>query len=220
MAKKLIKLETGKDIISCLPEYIICKILGSLSIGDAIRTSFLSRDWRYKWRKIPDLIFDGQSFSNEQVNPSLIRRNYLRKVNQTLFLHRGNIVRRFEFSSRWEVVSSKVDKWMDHLKLQHLKVENGSLSTSDMFWKNLDDNNSNFDNLKNFMINNVHGSKSELKFIEYIFGMTPLLQVSIIYINWEDIPFGKAKMGDILIQLLSFKKASGANVIIPKPQSD
>lgn len=130
MAKKLIKLETGKDIISCLPEYIICKILGSLSIGDAIRTSFLSRDWRYKWRKIPDLIFDGQSFSNEQVNPSLIRRNYLRKVNQTLFLHRGNIVRRFEFSSRWEVVSSKVDKWMDHLKVissvQELKLEFGT----------------------------------------------------------------------------------------------
>jgi len=86
-----------------------------------------------------------------------------------------------------------------------------------MFWKAENNNSLSFNNLQFFDVVMVRGSKSELKFIEYIFGNTPSLEVSKIEIDWKHIPFGGGQMGDILIELLSYKKVSTAEVIIGKP---
>ncbi|KMZ59779.1 hypothetical protein ZOSMA_658G00010 [Zostera marina] len=86
-----------------------------------------------------------------------------------------------------------------------------------MFWNDLKSSSSNFNYLKIFDVSNVHGSESKLRFIAYIYEITPMIEVSNIKINWENIPFGKDEMGNILIELLSFKRASGAKVIIKKP---
>ncbi|KAK9052108.1 hypothetical protein SSX86_028736 [Deinandra increscens subsp. villosa] len=43
------------DIITTLPQTIIETILCLLEIEEAARTSILSREWRYKWTKIPKL---------------------------------------------------------------------------------------------------------------------------------------------------------------------
>lgn len=51
-----------RDVISNLPEDIINLILVHLPIRDAIRTSILSTNWRYKWDSIPDLVFDRHCF--------------------------------------------------------------------------------------------------------------------------------------------------------------
>ncbi|KMZ62326.1 hypothetical protein ZOSMA_472G00010 [Zostera marina] len=75
---------------------------------------------------------------------------------------------------------------------EHLEEDGTSLSTSDEFWN--DQRNfsfSSFDNLKEFDITNVHGSKSELRFIKYILGKAPLLEVSNIKIDWKTIAFGE-----------------------------
>ncbi|XP_076945511.1 F-box/FBD/LRR-repeat protein At1g13570-like [Bidens hawaiensis] len=45
------------DIITTLPQTIIETILCLVPIKDAARTSILSREWRYKWTKIPKLVF-------------------------------------------------------------------------------------------------------------------------------------------------------------------
>jgi len=45
------------DIITTLPQVIIETILCLLPIEDAARTSILSKEWRYKWTKIPNLAF-------------------------------------------------------------------------------------------------------------------------------------------------------------------
>ncbi|KAI7750560.1 hypothetical protein M8C21_016412 [Ambrosia artemisiifolia] len=45
------------DIITTLPQPIIETILCLLRIDEAARTSILSREWRYKWTKIPKLVF-------------------------------------------------------------------------------------------------------------------------------------------------------------------
>ncbi|KMZ67183.1 hypothetical protein ZOSMA_274G00040 [Zostera marina] len=224
---KITKLKTRKDRISSLPEQAINKILGSLPIRDAISTSFLSKDWRYKWRSMSDLIFHSDSFfRSERGPPSSFSRIYLSKIHRILFLHRGDI-RMFKFdSSGSEVINSKVDLWMVYLvvaSVQQLcvKEDGTSLSTSDEFWN--DQRNfsfSSFDNLKEFDITDVHGSKSELRFIKYILGKAPLLEVSNIKIDWSTIAFGERKMGDILIQLLSFERISTAKVIIDESESD
>ncbi|KAI7732064.1 hypothetical protein M8C21_011362 [Ambrosia artemisiifolia] len=45
------------DMITTLPQPIIETILCLLPIEEAARTSILSREWRYKWTKIPKLVF-------------------------------------------------------------------------------------------------------------------------------------------------------------------
>nr|XP_043608392.1 F-box/FBD/LRR-repeat protein At1g13570-like [Erigeron canadensis] len=50
------------DRISALPQPIIENILCHLPIQDAVRTSVVSRDWRYTWTKIPQLAFSEFQF--------------------------------------------------------------------------------------------------------------------------------------------------------------
>ncbi|XP_058080863.1 F-box/FBD/LRR-repeat protein At1g13570-like isoform X4 [Magnolia sinica] len=47
------------DLISNLPVDAYNAILMCLPLRDAVRTSILSRKWRYRWASIPHLVFDG-----------------------------------------------------------------------------------------------------------------------------------------------------------------
>ncbi|CAM8906838.1 unnamed protein product [Rhodiola kirilowii] len=48
------------DRISNLPSNIIECILDGLPIRDAVATSILSKEWRHKWTRIPNLVFDNE----------------------------------------------------------------------------------------------------------------------------------------------------------------
>lgn len=56
MMKNAVRSEA--DSITNLPNSIIENILGCLPLRDVVRTSILSREWRYKWISSPDLVFD------------------------------------------------------------------------------------------------------------------------------------------------------------------
>ncbi|XXG79109.1 hypothetical protein AAC387_Pa09g0254 [Persea americana] len=47
-------------MISNLPEDVMSSILALVPIRDAVRTSILSKEWRYKWVTIPDVVFNGK----------------------------------------------------------------------------------------------------------------------------------------------------------------
>ncbi|KAK9054436.1 hypothetical protein SSX86_025514 [Deinandra increscens subsp. villosa] len=53
------------DTISTLPQAIIETILCFLPTKEAARTSILSKEWRYKWNKIPKLVFYLSDVSKE-----------------------------------------------------------------------------------------------------------------------------------------------------------
>ncbi|XXG79031.1 hypothetical protein AAC387_Pa09g0187 [Persea americana] len=48
----------GVDFISNLPEDITSSILALVPLRDAVRTSILSKEWRYKWVSISDVVFN------------------------------------------------------------------------------------------------------------------------------------------------------------------
>lgn len=52
----------SKDRISNLPSTIIESILCLVPIQDTTRTSILSKERRYKWTKIPKIVFDKNTF--------------------------------------------------------------------------------------------------------------------------------------------------------------
>ncbi|KAJ4797460.1 F-box/RNI-like superfamily protein [Rhynchospora pubera] len=87
---KCIIQEISSDTLICdLPECIKHKILVYLPIKEAVKTSILSKNWRYTWSTIPNLVVDN---SNSHQNRSDEEESRIGKfVNQLLTCHKGNL---------------------------------------------------------------------------------------------------------------------------------
>ncbi|CAM8901739.1 unnamed protein product [Rhodiola kirilowii] len=88
---------SSTDRISELPSNIIECILDRLPIRDAVATSVLSNEWRHKWTRIPNLVFDIK-FTNHMVSYALLREptmpfEYSNVIGRILLLHVGPIHR-------------------------------------------------------------------------------------------------------------------------------
>ncbi|KAL2490090.1 F-box/FBD/LRR-repeat protein [Forsythia ovata] len=97
------------DLISNLPCSIIENILGCLPLRDAVRTSILSRDWRYKWVTCPELVFDfwfDQMFLGNHKLETL--------VYTILKLHRGPLLK-FALQVPDFRSNPDIDQWIDLL---------------------------------------------------------------------------------------------------------
>ncbi|KAL4561342.1 hypothetical protein LXL04_033507 [Taraxacum kok-saghyz] len=82
-----------EDRISNLAEDLIDSIFGRVPIEDAVRTSILSRKWRYRWTKMRALVFDVQFSNKFAKNGAFGRNGIIRIINQVLFLHNGSILK-------------------------------------------------------------------------------------------------------------------------------
>ncbi|KAM0043010.1 putative leucine-rich repeat domain superfamily, F-box-like domain superfamily [Helianthus debilis subsp. tardiflorus] len=107
------------DIITTLPQPIIETILCLLPIGEAARTSILSRDWRYKWTTIPKLVFSTPDGYQIMETGKLIRAiHQVMSLRQdpihelTLSLH-GNCF------GKTGLPSCEVDQILCHLSKNH-----------------------------------------------------------------------------------------------------
>ncbi|CAI0458470.1 unnamed protein product [Linum tenue] len=90
--------ESTADRISNLPDGAIERILVFLPVKDAARTSLLSRDWRNRWRSIPQLVFDDYFAPTPAGNSYLPDENkVMMQVYEALMGHDGPIAK-FELS--------------------------------------------------------------------------------------------------------------------------
>ncbi|KAL0366301.1 UNVERIFIED_CONTAM: Retrovirus-related Pol polyprotein from transposon [Sesamum radiatum] len=99
----------GVDRISILPSDIIDNILKRLSVRDAVRTSILSRPWRYKWVTIPHLVFE---FSFPAKKPYSPKYNIESIIQKILGLHQGPIVKFSVETYDFRVSYKAVDHWL------------------------------------------------------------------------------------------------------------
>ncbi|CAM8900476.1 unnamed protein product [Rhodiola kirilowii] len=83
-SKKVITDSSSADRISDLPSDIISCILDRTPIRDAVATSILSRDWRHKWRRIGNLVFD-EKFADDVIFPRM-------EGDERIHLEYGNII--------------------------------------------------------------------------------------------------------------------------------
>ncbi|KAG5521282.1 hypothetical protein RHGRI_033737 [Rhododendron griersonianum] len=100
--------DSTSDIISHLPGNVLDKILMCLPIQDAVRTSLLSREWRYAWMKLPQLVFDEMFYRdlNKTMHAKLLMIIY-----KVMFLHRGPIIK-FALSLPGLESCSEIDQWI------------------------------------------------------------------------------------------------------------
>ncbi|KAF5758363.1 putative leucine-rich repeat domain superfamily, F-box-like domain superfamily [Helianthus annuus] len=95
------------DRVSTLPQPILETILCLLPTEEAARTSILSREWRYKWTKIPILEFNLRKRTSELTSDisSTIKYIDMHDLHQVLLLRQGPI---------HELTLSMTGNWEDH----------------------------------------------------------------------------------------------------------
>ncbi|XP_077215647.1 F-box/FBD/LRR-repeat protein At1g13570-like [Tasmannia lanceolata] len=120
--KRQVGLVSKLDLISNLPRDVIDTILVHLPIKDVVRTTILSRKWRYKWVRISQIVF------NEQYNPPnfpLLKKAlyHLKRVNiidQVLLHHRAPI-HMFECSDYLPACCPDINRWIRFLSRHRIK---------------------------------------------------------------------------------------------------
>ncbi|XP_021977336.1 F-box/FBD/LRR-repeat protein At1g13570-like isoform X3 [Helianthus annuus] len=109
------------DIITTLPQPIIETILCLLSIKEAARTSILSREWRYKWTKIPKLDFSHPYGC--QIIPETSK--LIHAIHQVMSLRQGPIhevtlfINDFDRFGKTGFPSCELDQIIRHLSKNH-----------------------------------------------------------------------------------------------------
>ncbi|GJY23210.1 F-box/FBD/LRR-repeat protein-like protein [Tanacetum coccineum] len=113
------------DSISNLPPPIIETILCLVPIKEAARTSILSKEWRYRWTKIPELVFKEDMFevdtcwaelsiAEESVDKLNQRKGMMQRcklfyaIYQVLLMHKGPI-HEFSLSMDADVACVEID---------------------------------------------------------------------------------------------------------------
>lgn len=90
---KASKFALEEDVISSLPDDVITNILHRLPLQDAVRTSILSRNWRYNWTMINQLVFDEDFYEYLKVTKN---RKYYGRIISRLLLHLKGAIKKFD----------------------------------------------------------------------------------------------------------------------------
>ncbi|KAJ9558615.1 hypothetical protein OSB04_013229 [Centaurea solstitialis] len=120
-----------EDRVSDLPEHLIGSILDRLPIQEVVRTSILSKNWRYKWTTLTTLVLD-EKFSNKFAkNGALGRNGFIRIINQVVLLNKGPISKFSLHIPKTYLYSfhKEVDEWMLFLSensVRELTITNSS----------------------------------------------------------------------------------------------
>ncbi|CAN1186285.1 F-box/FBD/LRR-repeat protein At1g13570 [Linum perenne] len=100
--------------IGKLPADVICLILTFLPIKQAVRTSILSTQWRHRWRRIPQLVFD-EDFATISANSKVMLEIY-----QALLGHEGP-VNKFELAIPGMSLCPQVHQLIHYLSTKNVK---------------------------------------------------------------------------------------------------
>ncbi|KAL8150700.1 hypothetical protein V2J09_020508 [Rumex salicifolius] len=108
------------DIPSDLPSSLIDSILERLPIKDAIKTSILSRQWRYTWATLPHLVFDDRcaTSSGEDEHDEFKLIDF---INQALLLHKGPIFK-FKLQVSFMEDCHYIHQWLLFLSRKEIRM--------------------------------------------------------------------------------------------------
>ncbi|KAK9058315.1 hypothetical protein SSX86_023156 [Deinandra increscens subsp. villosa] len=111
-----------EDIISDMPELLIVSVLERLPIEDAVRTSVLSKKWRYKWTTIREFNFRGQFLQKLSNREAFHHIGFIRIINKIMIGHQGPILK-FHLEIPNIVLDSfqEIDQWMLILSRNNVK---------------------------------------------------------------------------------------------------
>ncbi|KAJ0837884.1 putative F-box domain, leucine-rich repeat domain superfamily, F-box-like domain superfamily [Helianthus annuus] len=117
---KVSKVAPG-GIISSMPDNVVTNILDRLPLQDAVRTSILSRNWRFKWTMLSQLVFDDNFYG--YLLKVQDRVTYEGIINR-LLLHLKGVIRKFVLyidDDQCYIEDEDIDQWVFFLSRQGIK---------------------------------------------------------------------------------------------------
>ncbi|KAF5757117.1 putative F-box domain, FBD domain, leucine-rich repeat domain superfamily [Helianthus annuus] len=112
--------ENVDDMLSMLPEDILSRILSLMPTKLAVRTSVLSKRWRYTWTSVTNLDIDYTRYhrSNEKIIKKFVdgnEGNFIKFVDRALKYCRTSHVKLFRLhvSNYHHAIGSSVSNWID-----------------------------------------------------------------------------------------------------------
>lgn len=110
------------DILSNLPDDILCYILSFLPTHESIATSLLSKQWRWLWRSVPAIYLDDRSFvGHDKPYSSFIK--FSEDVIQHCVRAYNNCLARFRIN--FNLPHCHFEEWVDAIlqrSVQHLYI--------------------------------------------------------------------------------------------------
>ncbi|GJY95267.1 F-box/FBD/LRR-repeat protein-like protein [Tanacetum coccineum] len=118
-SRKVSKL-APKDVISTMPEEVITNILHCLPLQDAVQTSILSKDWKFKWTMMTQLVFDANFHEYLEVTKN--ENEYVWIISRLLLSLKGSITKFALYISPENGVDVKhIDNWIIYLSKKGIK---------------------------------------------------------------------------------------------------
>ncbi|TMW80838.1 hypothetical protein EJD97_014583, partial [Solanum chilense] len=90
--KKLCIANLPPDVLSNLPENVLDEILIRVPLRDAVRTSMLSKKWRYNWCRLPEFVLDQTLWDTTNESIPFVTR-FTDIIYHLLVLHVGPITK-------------------------------------------------------------------------------------------------------------------------------
>jgi len=103
-----------EDGISNLPDTVLCSILSFLPTKEAVRTSVLSKRWKYQWTSLPRITLNDSPLDpckkGHQYETQMLR--FLNFVDGVLFRHDASNIEKFCLSFTIPIKQSCVNAWI------------------------------------------------------------------------------------------------------------
>nr|GEW59911.1 hypothetical protein [Tanacetum cinerariifolium] len=108
------------DVIITMPEEVITNILHCLPLQDAFQTSILSKDWKFKWTMMTQLVFDANFHEYLEVTKN--ENEYVWIISRLLLLLKGSITKFALYIPPENGVDVKhINNWIIYLSKKGIK---------------------------------------------------------------------------------------------------
>ncbi|KAJ0045163.1 hypothetical protein Pint_04901 [Pistacia integerrima] len=97
-----------EDRISRLPEDVLLYILSHLPIKDVLRTSALSKRWKYLWTSVSEIDFNEY---NHELRLDM-KTSFLDSVDNVLLRHDPSDIRKFRLELMMLIIAERINSWV------------------------------------------------------------------------------------------------------------
>lgn len=102
------------DRISNLPWDVLDSILVHMPLKEAVRTSVLSRKWRYKWTGLSQYVIDDKCFTNTTLD-TVARWKEIRKIIRQIQQNHGGPIEKFSLAAYCHPDHADLYRWIHFL---------------------------------------------------------------------------------------------------------
>ncbi|KAL2896131.1 hypothetical protein RDABS01_037915 [Bienertia sinuspersici] len=113
--------ELNVDRLSTLPWDVLNRIYGKLTIVDAVRTSVLAQDWRYRWLAQSGFTFDSQEIAR-RLNKDELSWDIVASAVNKFLRHNTSSIKSFSLKTHCSEHYPDMYQWIQYLSEQDVEL--------------------------------------------------------------------------------------------------